>query len=125
MSYNNNNNNNNNNYLITTTILMITITVYHLLNIIPIAFSIDEDTELDYKCGSSDKNFTDSYKESRALVVTDVIVNTGSNEGFKKAWARDGEEWAYGQALCRGDVSPDGVCSKCVKHAHRYYSLSQ
>ncbi|KAL3615181.1 hypothetical protein CASFOL_040842 [Castilleja foliolosa] len=111
------------NYLINT-ILMIT-TVYHLLNIIPIAFSID-DTELDHICLPSNKKFTSSYNESRALVVIDVIINTASHQGFRNAsytWFRnssstldDPDEWCYGLAQCRGDVSADD-CKTCVNNA--------
>ncbi|GFQ03736.1 cysteine-rich repeat secretory protein 38, partial [Phtheirospermum japonicum] len=88
------------------------------LLIIPIAFSI-EDTEIGHKCLSSSKAFTSNYNQSRALVVIDLIFNNGSHDGFRKAsytWLDDPEEWAYGLALCRGDVSPDD-CMTCVNNA--------
>ncbi|KAL3615194.1 hypothetical protein CASFOL_040855 [Castilleja foliolosa] len=100
-----------NNYLIS---ILIIITSY-LLNIIPIAFSIDEDTELAHICLPNNKSFTSSYKESRALVVIDIISNI--YKGFRNAsHYTQFEDTAYGLALCRGDVSPND-CKKCVNNA--------
>ncbi|KAL3615193.1 hypothetical protein CASFOL_040854 [Castilleja foliolosa] len=100
----------NNNYLITCILIFIT-TVFLLNNNIPIAFSIEDDTELHYICLPNNKPFTSSYNESRALVVIDVNYQQHTIIYYKRF-----EDPAYGLALCRGDVTPDD-CKKCVNNA--------
>ncbi|KAL3630437.1 hypothetical protein CASFOL_023421 [Castilleja foliolosa] len=98
-----------NSYLIS--ILMIT---FYLL--IPIAFSIS-DTELGHKCVPNNKTYTNIYNENRASVSINVIANTASNQGFRKAWINNTKnDPAYGLAMCRFDVSDD-ECTKCVSNA--------
>ncbi|GFP96897.1 cysteine-rich repeat secretory protein 38 [Phtheirospermum japonicum] len=80
---------------------------------------MNQDTELGYVCLSSFKAFTINYNQSRALVVIELISNAELDDGFRYAshtWYGDREEWAYGLALCRGDVSPDH-CKSCVNKA--------
>ncbi|KAL3655138.1 hypothetical protein CASFOL_000924 [Castilleja foliolosa] len=100
-------------------ILILIITTVFLVNNIPIAFSIENDTELHYTCGTScEQPFNDIYRESRALVMIDLIYNIQSYQGFRSASHAfptniSGSEMAYGLALCRADVAPDD-CKKCV-----------
>ncbi|KAL3615221.1 hypothetical protein CASFOL_040882 [Castilleja foliolosa] len=66
----------NNNYMNTCIILIFITTVFLLLNNIPIAFSIDEDTELDYRCLPSKTGMNSIYKANLETVVKRLINNT-------------------------------------------------
>ncbi|KAL3615182.1 hypothetical protein CASFOL_040843 [Castilleja foliolosa] len=106
----------NNNYLITTILI---ITIVYFLNIIPIAFSIEEDTELAYNCLSSDKNFTSNYNQTLVSLLNDLTNNTPLHGGYFKATyesSNNSDDSAYGHALCRGDLSPD-ECHACAQNA--------
>ncbi|KAL3615183.1 hypothetical protein CASFOL_040844 [Castilleja foliolosa] len=109
----------NNNYLITCIILIFITTVF-LLNNIPIAFSIDEDTELGYKCLSSNEPFNSIYNQTLETVMNNLITNTATvpfRGGYSAAIKKgDDYNWVYGHAMCRGDVSAD-ECQACIENA--------
>ncbi|KAL3615225.1 hypothetical protein CASFOL_040886 [Castilleja foliolosa] len=72
---------NNNNYLITTILIIIT-TVYLLLNIIPTAFSIDEDIELHHICLPNNKPFNKIYKANLQALMINLSNNVSLGGGY-------------------------------------------
>ncbi|GFP96580.1 cysteine-rich repeat secretory protein 38 [Phtheirospermum japonicum] len=91
-----------------------------LVLIIPIAFSIIEDSYLAHNCLSSTRGeFTpgSAYEQSRLHLVDNLCANAPNKTGFWNAsWAEVPNERAYGLALCRGDVSPED-CETCLTNA--------
>ncbi|KAL3615192.1 hypothetical protein CASFOL_040853 [Castilleja foliolosa] len=99
---------------------LISILIFTLYLLIPIAFSIN-DTQLDYICLDNNKPFTSNYNQSRTSLVLDIIIfNPASFKGFRNvsqnSIKNNEQERAYGLALCRGDVSSDD-CKACVNNA--------
>ncbi|KAI7999423.1 Cysteine-rich receptor-like protein kinase 25 [Camellia lanceoleosa] len=84
-------------------------------------YSINESVISDPKsisCNSSPTNYTPNsrFGNNLKILLESLSSNTPLNQGFNSIAIGNNTDQVYGQALCRGDVTPE-VCRDCIKNA--------
>ncbi|THG22419.1 hypothetical protein TEA_006513 [Camellia sinensis var. sinensis] len=69
-------------------------------------------------CDSSPTNYTPNsqFGNNLKILLESLSSNTPLNQGFNSAAIGNNTDQVYGQALCRGDITPE-VCRDCIKNA--------
>ncbi|KAI8017533.1 Cysteine-rich receptor-like protein kinase 17 [Camellia lanceoleosa] len=75
-------------------------------------------------CDSSPINYTPNsrFGNNLKILLESLSSNTPLNQGFNSIAIRNNTDQVYGQALCRGDVTPE-VCWDCIKNASQEIEL--
>ncbi|KAK3024972.1 hypothetical protein RJ639_042779 [Escallonia herrerae] len=58
------------------------------------------------------------FENNLKTLLDSLSYSTSLNKGFNNTSVGDGSDQVYGQALCRGDVTPE-VCRKCVQNVSK------
>ncbi|KAL7244065.1 hypothetical protein ACSBR1_016319 [Camellia fascicularis] len=69
-------------------------------------------------CDPSPTNYTPNsqFGNNLKILLESLSSNTPLNQGFNSTTIENNTDQVYGQALCRGDVTPE-VCQDCIKNA--------
>ncbi|KAI8005088.1 Cysteine-rich receptor-like protein kinase 17 [Camellia lanceoleosa] len=75
-------------------------------------------------CDSSPTNYTPNsrFGNNLKILLESLSSNTPLNQGFNSIAIGNNTDQVYGQALCRGDVTPE-VCRDCIKNASQEIEL--
>ncbi|THG21878.1 hypothetical protein TEA_021218 [Camellia sinensis var. sinensis] len=79
--------------------------------------SVSSDTK-SISCDPSPTNYTPNsrFGNNLNILLESLSSNTPLNQGFNSTAIGNNIDQVYGQALCRGDVTPE-VCRDCIKNA--------
>ncbi|KAF5943350.1 hypothetical protein HYC85_017427 [Camellia sinensis] len=91
--------------------------IFLMLSLFLLCDSVSADPK-SISCDSSPTNYTPNsrFGNNLKILLESLSSNTPLNQGFNSTAIGNNTDQVYGQALCRGDVTPE-VCRDCIKNA--------
>ncbi|XP_028103496.1 cysteine-rich receptor-like protein kinase 8 [Camellia sinensis] len=91
--------------------------IFLMLSLFLLCDSVSADPK-SISCDSSPTNYTPNsqFGNNLKILLESLSSNTPLNQGFNSAAIGNNTDQVYGQALCRGDITPE-VCRDCIKNA--------
>ncbi|XP_028122477.1 receptor-like serine/threonine-protein kinase SD1-6 [Camellia sinensis] len=91
--------------------------IFLMLSLFLLCDSVSADPK-SISCDSSPTNYTPNsrFGNNLKILLESLSSNTPLNQGFNSTAIGNNIDQVYGQALCRGDVTPE-VCRDCIKNA--------
>lgn len=91
--------------------------IFLMLSLFLLSDSVSADTK-SISCDPSPTNYTPNsrFGNNLNILLESLSSNTPLNQGFNSTTIGNNIDQVYGQALCRGDVTPE-VCRDCIKNA--------
>ncbi|CAL5408457.1 unnamed protein product [Camellia sinensis] len=91
--------------------------IFLMLSLFLLSDSVSADTK-SISCDPSPTNCTPNsrFGNNLNILLESLSSNTPLNQGFNSTAIGNNIDQVYGQALCRGDVTPE-VCRDCIKNA--------
>ncbi|KAI8000783.1 Cysteine-rich receptor-like protein kinase 25 [Camellia lanceoleosa] len=97
--------------------------IFLMLSLFLLCDSVSADPK-SISCDSSPTNYTPNsrFGNNLKILLESLSSNTPLNQGFNSIAIENNTDQVYGQALCRGDVTPE-VCWDCIKNASQEIEL--